>query len=142
YDEPERAEQFYAELLERVRAVPGVEGAGLTMGLPLGGMSYSISVHSLDGRVIPQDSDAPSTQVRIVSDGYFSTMRMRLERGRAIEPTDRAGAPPVAVVSRALADELWPGEDPLGRRLELGTSFGLGRGRAGGTVVGVVSDVR
>ena len=142
YGDPDRASRFYAELLERARAIPGVTDAGLTMGLPLSGMSYGITLYSLDGRVLPDEPDMPSTQVRVVSDGYLESMRMRLVRGRTIQPGDRSGAPPVVVVSEKLAESLWPGQNPLGRRLVLGTSFGLGRGRVGGTVVGVVADVR
>ena len=141
YDEPERIERFYAELLERVKTLPGVERAGAIFGLPLTGHSYTISISALDGVPFPPQADAPSTGVRIVTPEYFPAMGIPVERGRHFEPTDRAGTPRVVLVNAAAARLLWPGEDPIGRRLTLGTRFGQAE-RVGGQVVGVVGDVK
>jgi predicted permease len=141
YSKPEQAEQFYATLLERVRALPGVQSAGATMGLPLSGMSYNISLKSKDG-VEYTENNPPTTQLRIVTPDYFGAVGMRLIRGRTIAPTDRQGSPRVAVISEALAKLLWPGEDAIGRRFVLGTTMGTSTERVGGEVVGVVADVR
>jgi putative ABC transport system permease protein len=143
YDSPVKAQQFYASLLERVRALPGVRAAGATSILPFGGSNYDTD-SELDGVKLVDAPDLPATEVRIVSDDYFRAAGMRLVRGRALAPTDRMGAPPVVVVSEALARKLWPGQDPIGHRVTYGTRFGLGKDhpRAGGEVVGVVADVR
>ena len=143
YDSPERKRQFYAELLERVRALPGVRAAGTISLLPFGGSNY-YTVAEIDGVALPNTNDVPAAQLRIVGDDYFRAAGMRLVRGRALAPADRDGAPLAVVVSESLARRLWPGQDPLGRRVVFGTRFGLGRERprAGGEVVGVVADVR
>jgi len=137
---PARAAQFYASLIERVRATPGVRAVGATMGLPLSGVSYGITVRDLDG-VLLDDATAPSTQVRVVTDDYFRAVGMRIVRGRGILPTDRRDAPPVVVVNETMARKMWPGQDPIGRRFTLGTRLGLGGDRVTGTVVGVSADV-
>ena len=137
---PQRA-QFFDQLLERVQALPGVTGAGAVFGLPLSGLRYSITLASRDGIGFDTPGQAPSTQVRIATPDYFQTLRMPLVAGRGLVAADRQGAPPVVVINRAAAQRLWPGEDPLGHTLVLGTRFG-GPERVGGTVVGVVADAK
>ncbi len=142
YAEAHESEMFFAELLERVRALPGVEHAGGVFGLPMSGFSYSMSAYELDGiRLEPEEQDRRSTQVRVATPGYFESLGIRILRGRTFAEQDRADAEPVLVVNESAARLLWPDEDPLGHRLTIGTSFGLGRGRAGGTVVGVIPDI-
>jgi predicted permease len=141
YDTPEKSAAFISELLTRLRALPDVRDAGVVSGLPLTGYSYSISAHDLDGRELENaESDRLSTQIRIVSPDYFRTMGIPVKLGRGIMSTDRHGAPPVVVMNEAAARLVFPGASPLGHQFTIGTSFGLGRGRAGGEVVGVVGD--
>jgi predicted permease len=140
-----RVAQFYRQLTDRVRAIPGVRVAGATMGLPLSGMSYWITLHSIDG-VAESGGKERATSVRMVTDDYFRAMGMRLLRGRGIQRTDDASAPPVVVVNETLAKRLWPGQDAIGRRFDIGMRVGsvtgdTARTRVGGTVVGVVHDV-
>jgi putative ABC transport system permease protein len=143
YGEPDLAEAFFAELVERSAALPGVAAAGAVFGLPMSGFGYSISAYELDGRRIePPEDDRLSTQIRIATPDYFRTVGMRVLRGRGFSESDRADAPRAVVINEAAAKLLWPGEDPLGHQVTVGTSLGLGRGRVGGTVVGLVGDVR
>jgi predicted permease len=142
YDTPEKAGAFVATALEELRRLPGVESAGAVFGLPLSGFRYSISLYELDGRRFESAEDDVSVQVRIVTPGYFEALRLPLQRGRGVDASDRAGSAPVVWVNEAAARLLWPGGEPLGRRLVLSTGFGLERGRAGGEVAGVVRDVR
>lgn len=142
YTEPGQADRFFTELLERIDGLPGVERSAAVFGLPLSGFGYSISVEELDGRAAAEDGREPSVQVRAATPGYFETMGIRILRGRGLSPEDRHGRPPVAVVNESAAQLLWPGEEPLGRDLELGTSFGLDRGRARGRVVGIIADMK
>lgn len=143
YTEPTQSAEFYRALDERLEALPGVERAAAVFGPPLSGFRYSISAHDVDGRLLGDaEQDRLSVQVRIVTPGYFRTLGVPLRSGRDIGATDRAGTPPVLVVNEAAARMLWPGEDPLGHRFTIGTTFGLGRGRAGGQVVGVVGNMR
>ena len=140
YPTPETSHIFFDRLLAGVRGLPGVERAGGGTGLPLSGANYSITTHAIDGQTIP-DADQPSTQIRIVTPAYFKTLGIPMVAGRAFTETDRTGAPGAVVVNQAAAKLLWKGANPIGHTIEIGTSFGLGRGRAGGEVVGVVHDV-
>ncbi len=141
YDTPEKSAAFFNELLTQLRALPEVRDAGIVSGLPLTGYSYTISAHDLDGRKLENaESDRLSTEVRRVSPGYFRTMGIPVKLGRGITGTDRYGAPPVVVMNEAAARLIFPGGSPLDHEFLIGTSFGLKRGRAGGTVVGVVGN--
>jgi predicted permease len=144
YPKPEQSDAFFTRLLTDVRALPGVEAASGIFGMPLTGFSYQISVHELDGRVLSSDEqDAlPSPQIRIVTSDYFDVLGIRTLRGRPITNVDNATAPRAVVVNETAARLYWPGKDAVGRELTVGTTFGLGRGRAGGTVVGVVADTK
>jgi predicted permease len=112
--------------------------------MPLTDFSYQISVHELDGRVLSSDEqDAlTSPQIRIVAPDYFGVLGIRMLRGRPITAVDNATAPRAVVVNETAARLYWPGEDAVGREITIGTDFSLGRGRAGGTVVGVVADTK
>jgi predicted permease len=139
YHESARVAGGYEQIIQRMRALPGVDVAGAMSMLPLDGNRYSISTRSLDGRVIPS-ADQPSTQIRIVSPDVFTALRVRVKAGRAFQSSDRAGAPPVAIVNESAARKLWKGVDPIGHTLTISTRFTEDTSRAGGTVVGVVAD--
>ncbi len=140
YPTPERVAGFYEHLLRQLQALPEVGSAAGISGLPLDGYSYSISVYGLDGLLEPNPG-GPSTQIRVVTPGLMHTFGIPLLKGRDFTDADRVGHPNVALVNEAAAKLLWKGADPVGRTVTLGTSFGLGLGRAGGEVVGVVGDV-
>ena len=131
YPKPEQAALFYDQLLGALRGLPGVERTAGISGLPLDNYNFSISLHTLDGRTLePRAVQGP--QVRLVTPGLFSTLGIRLVKGRDFTESDRAGAPLAVVVNETAARLIWPGLDPLGHTLELGTKFGLGGARAGG----------
>jgi putative ABC transport system permease protein len=143
YGKPEQADAFYAELLGRLRALPGVKSAGAVFGLPLSGFRFGISAYELDGRRLPSgEDDRLSTQVRMATPGYFQAIGLHPVKGRVFTDADRTGAAPVMVVNEAAARLFWPGQDPIGHSLTVGTTMGLGRGRVGGEVVGVVRDTK
>ncbi|HET7459302.1 MAG TPA: ABC transporter permease [Gemmatimonadaceae bacterium] len=143
YDKPEKSAAFVADLESRLRATPGVRNVGLVSGLPLTGYSFSITAHTIDGRELPDaEQDRLVTQIRVVTPDWFRTMGIPLVRGRGITTADRAGAPNVVVMNASAAKLVFGGGDPIGHTFVIGTTFGLGRGRAGGSVVGVVGDVR
>ena len=123
--------RFYQQVLDEVRATPGVESAAYTSFLPMvmGGGIWPVL---LPGTTVPEDARAAS--VRFVTPGYFATMRVPLVRGRDVADTDRQDTQYVAVVSRSFADLYWPGEDPLGRHFSTALQERV--------VVGVVGDVR
>jgi predicted permease len=128
--------RFYELLLPRVRAVPGVEAATLSDGLPAAG-NGSVSFQ-LDGRAYAQDSDYPEAREGIVTPGYFDTFQTHLVAGREFQPSDDAKGAAVALVNQAFAREFFPGVDPVGRRMR------RGRGVAKNpwlTIVGVAPDM-
>ncbi|HEV3469188.1 MAG TPA: ABC transporter permease [Pyrinomonadaceae bacterium] len=127
---------FYRELLARVGALAGVESASLVRFPPLG-FSYAQGQVFAEGRELRPGEEGTTVGFNVVGPGYLRTMGTPLLRGREFAEADRAGAPGVAVVSEALADALWPGQDALGKRL----SFEGTRGPFL-EVVGVARDVK
>src|SRR5215213_10241106 len=138
YSKPEARRAFYDEVLRQVKEVPGIEAAGVITFLPLSfnGMNFSFSV---EGRAAPSDMKLPFALFRVVSPDYFRAMGIPLLRGRYFEPHDSPDAPPVVVINRRLAEQYWPGEDAIGKRLKVGPADSP---NAWLTVVGVVGDVR
>jgi predicted permease len=129
---------FYRELLDHVRAINGVEQAALGTGVPVSG-GTSGGPLTIEGR-----SNTVGTVVarmNVVTPGFFSTFRIRLRSGRLLSDEDHETTPRVAVVNRALAEEAWPGEDPIGRRVKHRFRVAYGDPEAWTTVVGVVDDV-
>jgi predicted permease len=113
--EEEAGRNFYRELLARVGAQPGVEGASLVRFAQLGN-SFAQGQVVAEGRA-SADEEGTTTGFNVVGPRYFRTMGTALVRGRDFTDADREGAPAVAVVNETLAATLWPGEDPLGKRL-------------------------
>ena len=120
------------DMLQRIKAIPGIEAAGISDNLPLG-MNRSWSV-SAKGKDFNQAQFTP-TFVYVVTPGYFNAMGMRLIEGRDISWQDAADGQPVVIINQKAAKFLWPGEDPVGR-----TALVAGKKEA--IVIGVVADVR
>jgi putative ABC transport system permease protein len=108
-----RISRFFDRVLEKVQTVPGVESAAVVSLLPLLGEGW-VDVASTESDPRPF-LERPKVNVRFVSPDYFKTLRIGLAGGRTFDDRDRERK--VAIVSRALADELWPGRDPVGRRM-------------------------
>lgn len=143
YPKPEQSALFFDRLTERLQGLPGVQAAGAVFGLPLSGISYSISAYAIDGRVLSEEEQNHlSVQLRLVTPAYFAALGVPIRRGRGIAPGDRPGAPPVLVVNEAAARRIWSGADALGHQLVVGTRLGLGGERVGGEVVGVIGDLK
>jgi putative ABC transport system permease protein len=106
---------FYRELLSRVESQPGVERASLVRFAQLGN-SFAQGQVVAEGKG-SEGEEGTGTGFNVVGPRYFETMGTRLARGRDFTEADREGAPKVAVVNETLASMLWPGEDPLGKRL-------------------------
>src|SRR5690606_20632199 len=132
--------QFTDVLLERVRAVPGVEAAAVTNVLPFAG-SMNASVVTPEGYV-PEPEEALAAPINSrVSDGYFATLGIDVLAGREFTAADAAAAPLVAMVDRTLAERFWPGRDPIGQRITQGAPA-VGSELTYRAIVGVVDDVR
>jgi predicted permease len=135
YQTPQSEINFWSRVLERIRALPGVESAGLVDDLPFNGGSHQPI--AVEGRPPVPMSEQPEVDVRVASTGYLRAMRVPVVRGRDFTDSDTADRPGVILISEAMAQRFWPGEDALGKRLTL--TFSPEKIRQ---VVGIVGDVK
>jgi putative ABC transport system permease protein len=135
YDKPEAVRAFYASLLERIKALPGVTAASMAQSTPLtendNGTNFDIV-----GRPFPKGRQ-PEARLRFIGIEYFATLGIRLRNGRDFSAHDGPGAAPVAIVNEAFVRRHFPGEDPIGKKLRLGWG-----GDDAKEIVGVAGDVR
>jgi predicted permease len=127
----ERRLEYYRQVLERARAVPGVRSAGLSLLTPALGGGVDMSFR-IDGR--PRDEGA-IVYVNDVSDGYLSAMGTKLLRGRDFGPQDAPGSTPVAIVNEVLARRYFKNESPIGQRVWVGN-------RGGVEIVGIAANAK
>jgi predicted permease len=113
---PARRVGFYSDLVEQVEQLPAVTRASAINHLPLAGDIWRWPYHP-EGRPLPKPGEEPAAAYRVVLPGYFETMRLALVAGRDFTAADRLGQPGIVIVNQALAQQEWPGEDPLGKRL-------------------------
>jgi putative ABC transport system permease protein len=137
YREPARRAEFYAALMEQLKAIPGVESAGATISLPLGGSNISVGRSFIrEGRPeTPEESQNASYSV--ITPDYFRAMRVPLRQGRVFDERDQTESAKVVVVNEAFARKAFPGEDPLGKRIRIWRDEKFLR-----EVVGVVGDTK
>ena len=114
--EPGRRAIFYRELLEKVRALPGVESAGGINHLPLAGDMWGWPF-VIEGRPKPRPGESPSAVYRIATPGYLQAMRIPLLQGRDIAGTDDVNAPGVVLINEEAARTYWPKENPIGKHI-------------------------
>ena len=127
---------FTDTLLERVRAIPGVTDASLTSSVPLRGVDFFYNLRR------PGNPQGFAANRRHVDVHYFDVMRIPLREGRIFTDRDQNGAPAVAIVSKAFADGMFPGESALGKMLPLDRLGPKGPEPNPTEIVGVVADVR
>jgi putative ABC transport system permease protein len=108
--------RFFEQLLPRLQAVPGVEAATLSDGLPAAG-NGSITVQ-IEGKSYPQASDYPLAREGIVTAGYFDTFQTKVRSGREFTPADVAGSLAVAIVNESFARKHFPGVDAVGHQMK------------------------
>ena len=117
YPEPQQQVAFYQQVIERVRALPGVQGVGAVSDLPLAEGGFFAFI--IEGRASASAQDDPSAVWRAINPDYFRTMGMRLRRGREFTEHDQPGAVEVIVINETMAASFWPGEDPIGKRIQI-----------------------
>lgn len=132
YDK-KRSRTFDTELISRVSVLPGIQAAGIVNNLPLR-LGENNQVVSRTDRPVPRPSERHGAIVYNISPGYFRAAGTKLVVGRDIDIHDREGAPAVTIVNQALADVLFPKENPLGRRLRMS----LDPADPGREIVGIV----
>jgi predicted permease len=137
YAEPDRFGDFYGTLLERVRQARGVRSAALISSAPFAGPNNGFAFIVPERPPRPGEG-SPAADARVITDGYFRSMRIGMLRGRDFTPADRRGAPNVVIISETMAKQHWPDTDPVGRQLHMGAR----EKPMPFTIVGVVRDVR
>jgi putative ABC transport system permease protein len=136
YATPLEQSNFFDQVLERVRSLPGVASAGVIDDLPLSN-SGSHQPIRIEGRPAVPMSEQPEVDVRMISTGYMSAMQVPVLRGRDFSDSDTADRPAAILISQSFAKRFWPNEDPIGKRLTM--SFFPNKIRQ---VAGVVGDVK
>ena len=136
----DRQAQFFIDLKSRLEATPGVQSASTIYPLPLSGDRFSISFQ-IEGNPVPE-KDEPSADFFTTGVGYFRTMGIPVIKGRDFDDRDKHGATPVIIITETFARQYFPGEDPIGRRLEPGISSREDENSMMREIVGVVGDVR
>jgi putative ABC transport system permease protein len=137
YREQAQRATFYNDLVQRVKATPGVESAALINYLPLGG-SHMSDMYLVEGEPQPPPGHENDGGYRVATPDYFQTMRIPIVRGRGFTEQDKAGAPPVVIVNEALARKHWSGQDAIGKRIRF---YGEPDRNPWMEIVGVVEDV-
>jgi putative ABC transport system permease protein len=134
YNEPAQRLAFYEELLTRVRALPGVAGAGFVQIVPGGGYWGDSSVQVIEHPATPVNQ-TPSEIIRWADPGYFKAIGIPLLRGRSFDPGKRLDRALEVVISKSFVEKYFPGEDPIGKHVKID-------GNRTYTIVGVVGDTR
>jgi putative ABC transport system permease protein len=140
YQERERTVAAFTRIAELAAQVPGVRAAGLTSQVPMGAGGNGNGLIP-EGRPLDVKSSIQS-RLRIVTPGYLETMRIPILRGRGITEADRHGTPKIMVISEALANTAFPGQDAIGKRIACCEPGPDGKSPDFKMVVGVVGDVR
>jgi len=134
---PQRA-AFYSDLVQRIKAYPGVESAAVVNYLPLGGANSSDS-YLVEGEPEPQPGQENDGRYRVASPDYFRTMEISVIRGRGFTEQDKADTQPVVIVNETLARRHWPEQNPIGKRIRF---YGPLDRAPWMQVVGVIADVK
>ena len=136
YPTPAQQAEFFAQVVDRLRANPQVVDAAAAIGVPVSGFNPR-SPYSVAGRPILPLPQRPLANLGIVSETYFNVLRVRLTSGRAFTAADRVGSQGVCIVNESLAKRLFPGESPLGHVLLRGKDAELKA-----EIVGVIRDIK
>jgi putative ABC transport system permease protein len=132
---------FYDSVLNRVKAVPGVSDAGLTLSLPIEGSNWG-SIFTVRDKPVPPRAELPSSAFVPISAGYFEAMGIQLRAGRPFDARDHAKSARVVIVNETFANRLWPGENAVGKFVRQGWPETPERDAPWREVVGVVNDVK
>ena len=138
YREPEKRIAFFSQLLERVRALPGVASAATNSHLPLSGNTWGRSL-TVEGFPVLSVGQAPVSNHCVVSTSYFNAMGIPILKGRDFDERDTKDSLKVTIIDERLAREYWPDEDPIGRRVRFGPPED---NEPWHTIIGVVGEVR
>ena len=136
YPQPRQWSAFFNQLDQQFVSLPGVQGVGAAIPLPLSGSSINLA-YAVEGRPALSNAQAPTAEYAAINPDYFQVMRIPLLRGRTFTPADSADAARVCIISETIARRSFPNEDPIGENLLFGSA-----GTTARRIVGVVGDVK
>jgi putative ABC transport system permease protein len=139
YEDPRSQVQFFGRLLGRIEAIPGVEAATISRGVPMYGWAGWSFVTADNPN--PPAGEVPDANYVVIGPRYFQTLQVSLRGGRRFADFDTASSQPVAIVSESLAQKYWHGQDPIGKRLKA-SGDANDKTQPWLTVVGVAGNVR
>jgi putative ABC transport system permease protein len=116
YKDPQQIDAFFAQALEKVKALPGVESAGVCTSVPMSGSGSSGSF-SIEGRTVAPGEMSPWGNRWFAGATYFQTMGIPLLKGRYFDDRDVREAPPVSIIDETMERKFWANEDPIGKRI-------------------------
>ena len=135
YTDPQRLISFNDELRQRVQSLPGVAGAGTVNILPLNG--GNTTRFYIDGDPVPPPGKETESNIRTVSDDYFKALGVPLLAGRTFDARENPNSPQVVIIGKTIADRMFPGRDPIGKRLRYASVQ-----QDPVEIVGVVGDIK
>lgn len=135
YPDREAIARFYQRALPGLRSITGIESAGITEAIPMGGATEA-GVMRIVGRTYHKGDPPPIVNYTVISPGLFSALGTPILRGRDVLDSDVLSAPAVTIVNRALARHYWPNEDPIGKRVLVPSQ------KVPATIVGIVADIK
>jgi putative ABC transport system permease protein len=139
YPETVKITNFYQQLLRGAASLPGVQHASLITNPPASNVDSETTFFKIEGQPALKAGEAPSADLQIATPDFFATLKISLISGRFLSEADNANAARVVVISRGMAQRFWPGADPVGHRIKLGTADST---EPWVTIAGVVGDVR
>jgi putative ABC transport system permease protein len=139
YRDPQRQVKFFGQLLNQIEAIPGVEAATVSRGIPMYGWAGWGFVTADNPN--PPAGDVPDANYVVIAPHYFQTMQIPLREGRRFTDFDTPSSQSVVIVSESLAEKYWHGQDPIGKRLKASIDAN-DKNQPWLTVVGVAGNVR
>ncbi len=136
--EDARARGFYRQVIEKLQGLPGVESAAAATSLP-SGWSWNWTEYTAEGQAPTAPGEMRGAVMQSVSPDFFRALRIPLMRGRLLDSQDGPTTPPSVVVSQSMANRIWRGQDPVGKRIKFGRAESNEQWK---TVVGVVGDIQ
>jgi putative ABC transport system permease protein len=130
--------RFFDDLLQRVSALPGVQSAAITSGLPAARQGFGGNLFSIEGQTYLKDKDYPNARFASATPNLFTVLKTPVLEGRAFNESDRPGGLEVVVVNKAFVKKYFPNVEPIGRRIRVGGSKSTAPWL---TIVGVVGDM-
>ncbi len=142
YPKPRDQSLYFQQVVERIRALPAIQSVAASACVPLGGFGMMMSGMEIEGRQSKEEDEKPrGISFNIVSSDYFRTMNIPLISGRQFSDSDGETAPGVVIISRSLAKEYFPKENPIGLRIKTAFERNAIQKDPWQTIVGVVGDV-